>query len=81
MARGWRYTKPSLLSYLENATLRVVRVLKSMLKSMYHASVFILCFMYGHACSKSMDQLGKVASPARGQLNRNNEYFLVRVHA
>ena len=25
--------------------------------------------------SKSMDQPGKVANPARGQLNRKNEYF------
>ena len=37
--------------------------------------------MYGHMCSKSMDQPGKVASPARGQLNRKNEYFPVRVRA
>ena len=36
--------------------------------------------MYGHTySSKSMDQSGKVASPARGQLNRKNEYFPVRV--
>ena len=28
-----------------------------------------------------MDQPGKVASPARGQLNRQNEYFPVRVRA
>ena len=28
--------------------------------------------MYGHTYSKSMDQPGKVASPARGQLNREN---------
>ena len=35
--------------------------------------------MYGHTYSKSMDQPGKVASPARGQLNRKNEYFPVRV--
>ena len=26
--------------------------------------------MYGHTYSKSMDQPGKVASPARGQLNK-----------
>ena len=26
--------------------------------------------MYDHTCSKSMDQPGKVAHPARGQLNR-----------
>ena len=31
--------------------------------------------MYGHTYSKSMDQPGKVASPARRQLNRKNEYF------
>ena len=31
--------------------------------------------MYGRTYSKSMDQPGKVDSPARGQLNRKNEYF------
>ena len=35
--------------------------------------------MYGHTYSKSMDQPGKVANSARGQLNRENEYFPVRV--
>ena len=33
--------------------------------------------MYGHTYSKSMDQPGMVASPARGQLNRENYYFPV----
>ena len=28
--------------------------------------------MYGHTYSKSMDQPGKVANPARGKLNREN---------
>ena len=37
--------------------------------------------LYGHSYSKSMDQPGKVANPARGQLNRENEYFPVRVRA
>ena len=37
--------------------------------------------MYGPTYSKSMDQPGNVASPARGQLNRKNEYFSVRVRA
>ena len=32
-----------------------------------------LC-MYGHTCGKSMDQPGKVANPACGQLSRENEY-------
>ena len=31
--------------------------------------------MYGHTYSKSIDQPGKVASPARGQLNRKNGIF------
>ena len=33
------------------------------------------------ASSKSMDQPGKVANPAHGQLNRENEYSPVRVRA
>ena len=37
--------------------------------------------MYGHTYSKSMDQPGKVANPARRQLNRENRYFPVRVRA
>ena len=37
--------------------------------------------MYGHKYSNSMDQLGKVANPAHGQLNKENEYFAVRVRA
>ena len=32
----------------------------------------ILLTMYGHTYSKSMYQPGKVANPARGQLNREN---------
>ena len=31
--------------------------------------------MYGHTYSKSVDRQGKFANPARGQLNRENEYF------
>ena len=38
--------------------------------------------MYGHTYnSKSMDQPGKAASPVRGQLNRKNEYFPIRVRS
>ena len=37
--------------------------------------------MYRHTCSKSIDQPGKVANPARGQVKRENEYFSVRVRA
>ena len=42
---------------------------------------FLPDIMYGHTYSNSMDQPGKVASPARGQLNRKNENFPVRVRA
>ena len=38
--------------------------------------------MVTHTCSKSKDQPpGKVANPARGQLERENEYFPVPVRA
>ena len=37
--------------------------------------------MYDHTYSKSIDQPGKVANPARGQPNGENEYFPVRVRA
>ena len=37
--------------------------------------------MNGHTYGKSMDQPGKVASPACCQLNKQNEYFPVRVRA
>ena len=40
-----------------------------------------ICYMVTHTYSKSMDQPGKVANPARGQLNRENEPFPVRVRA
>ena len=36
--------------------------------------------MYGHT-HRNMDQPGKVANLACGQLNRENEYFPVRVRA
>ena len=38
-----------------------------------------VCMVITH--SKSKDQPGKVANPARGQLNRENEYFPVPVRA
>ena len=50
----------------------------------YHRALFFCICMYvlgaGYVCmvitySKSMDQPGKVANPARGQLNREDEYF------
>ena len=38
-------------------------------------------YVYGQTYNKSMDQPGKVANPASGQLNRENEYFPVRIHS
>ena len=37
--------------------------------------------LYGHTYSKGKDQPGKVAHPARGQLNRENKLFAVPVRA
>ena len=37
--------------------------------------------MYGHHIQPSMDQPCKVANPARGQLNRENEHSPVPVPA
>ena len=42
----------------------------------------LLCMyvcMHGHHIQQSMDQPGKVANPARGQLNRENGYSPVPV--
>ena len=38
-------------------------------------------FIWSHIYSKSIDQPGKVANPARGPLNRENEYFPIPVRA
>ena len=38
-------------------------------------------YVWSHTKQEYMDQAGKVAKPARGQLNRENEYFSVRVRA
>ena len=37
-----------------------------------HIYIHTYICMYGHTYSKSMDQPAKVANPARGQLNREN---------
>ena len=44
-------------------------------------SVLLACvYVWSHIySSKSMDQPGKVANPAYGQLNRENDYLSVRV--
>ena len=47
----------------------------------YEVGMLKVPAVYGDTYNKSMDQPGKVANPARGQLNRENEYFPVRVRA
>ena len=51
---------------------------------------YVCIYIYIYVCmihtyqvysSKSMDQPGKIANPARGLLNRENEYFPVPVRA
>ena len=51
--------------YAQNPVLDIVHQESGKVKCMYR----LVC-MYGHRYSKSMDQPGKVANPARGQLNR-----------
>ena len=41
----------------------------------------IIGMIMTYANSESVDQPGKVANPARGQLNKKNEYSLVPVRA
>ena len=38
---------------------------------------YICMVTNGHTCSKSKDQPGKVANPARGQTNKENKHFPV----
>ena len=49
--------------------------------SFVRGGVTLYICMYGHTYSKCRDQPGKVANSARGRLNRENAYFLVRVRA
>ena len=48
---------------------------------MYTNYVCMYVCMYRHHIQQSMDQPGKVANPARGQLTRENEYSPVPVRA
>ena len=43
--------------------------------------ICLSCMTITHIYSKGKDQPGKVANLARGQLNGENEYFLVPVRA
>ena len=54
-----------------------VRALSELVLRQY---VLVLCMLV-ITFSKSKNQLGKVANPARGQLNWENEYFPVPVRA
>ena len=55
--------------------------IKCMYVCMYAYVCMFVCTYYVCMYEDTMDQPGKVASPARGQLNRKNEYFPVRVRA
>ena len=44
-------------------------------------AVHFVCMHEWLSHSKGKDQPGKVANPARGQMNRENEYFPVPVRA
>ena len=44
-----------------------------------HVCVFVCVCMVTHIAELWINRYGKVANPARGQLNRKNEYFPVRI--
>ena len=71
---GFTSSRPPLLAIDPGASIFLISVWCVALRNL---GVYI----YGHTYSKSMDQPGKVANPARGQLHRENEYFPVRVRA
>ena len=48
---------------------------------LHHRDNMIHVCMYGDTYSKSMDQPGEVANPARGQLNRENGYISLSAFA
>ena len=43
--------------------------------------MYIYVCVYGHHGEQSIDQPGKVANPARGQLGKENKHFPVPVRA
>ena len=66
----------------KNTEYRVLRMhIITLLIGIYEELHCMYVCMHGHTYSKGMDQPGKVANPARGQLNRDNEYFPVPVRA
>ena len=59
---------------------RMPQVVRPAAYAIHVCIMYVVC-MYSHTYSKSKDRPGKVANPARGQLNKENEYFLVPVRA
>ena len=78
-----------MIKFIEKCFAVLARVLQqfSAIRSitLYTVSMPCMYIMYVwslyHTYSKSEDRPGKVANPARGQLNRGNEYFPVPVRA
>ena len=59
-----------LLGMVEARSVNVKKTTTTTTKSPDSVNVIYCCTVYGHTYSKSMDQPGKVAGPARGQLTR-----------
>ena len=72
-----------LLAFTPNTMYVVVLYLQPMYVciSMHGHHIYGLYVMTIHIAEYGMDQPGKVANPARGQLNRENEYSPVPVRA
>ena len=81
-----RQKKPTeLLQYSTVKYILVQYIIKYISRPHYYNNTVltVVVGMYGHHIysSKSTEQPGKIVNPARGQLNRGNEYFPVPVRA
>ena len=80
------YTKPTISDLIRSKCIIIIIIgicLPDKESTLVVEHEYHLVVMYDHimSYSKSMDQPGKVANPARGQLNRENEYLPVRARA
>ena len=75
-----RFSAPCLTVAITVTATSTVTIISGKRRFLIVAVCMCLC-LYGHHLQQSMNQPGKVANPARGQLNRENECFPVPVRA
>ena len=84
-SRGHRLTTPKRVHITKNKKVKSYVILVLYNNVNHYAGIKQIdvqyIILYGHTYSKSKDQPDKVANAARGQLDRENEYFPVHVRA